>query len=56
MKWKVIISFCEFVFDSGERAVAFAEDAVEHFRPDEENKKLNIEMIPLREGEDEDDD
>lgn len=56
MKWRVIISYREFVFDSGEQAVAFAEDAVEHFQPDKEDKKLNIELIPLREGEDEDDD
>lgn len=56
MKWKATISYREFVFDSGEQAVAFAEDAVEHFLPDKEDKKLNIELVPLKEGVNEDDD
>ena len=54
MKWKAKINYCNYVFDSG--AVAFAEDAIDHFLPDKEDKIPDVKLVPIMEGEDENDD
>lgn len=56
MKWRAKINYCNYLFDSGEQAVAFAEDSIDHFLPDKEDKIPKVELVPIMEGEDENDD
>ena len=54
MKYKVTIRYTDFLFDSGDEALAFAEMAKEHYLPDDDRDACEIAIYLVSEARDND--
>ena len=52
MKYKVRVSYTDFIFDNGEEAFAFAETALKHLKDDDKEVTVTFYYEEVKENED----